>query len=358
MRKLLSISILLVIPLFAEAAIKVGGSATPFSCKDLLLDSSDEKIRALQKIRDNKRLEELRKFIKTLDSSPLHLQFVDLIVEATSSFYIESKQRTRLPELAKIIMFGEFEGTDELHDLFVKAVKTLYRLKNEIPMRNGRSYPPPTLDSFHVLSDVIDAMIVRSVEDQIRVDIQKENRSTRVYYQHQWGGVTAGDYMSTPLDIVLRLAPEIPKNGIVRMVDVGSCHGVPDLILAALRPNLQIVGYELVKAKVDAANRVAESLGLSNVRFIEQDLGAKDFRLGENDFPSETTDIYYFYNPTYRNILAKSAADIRKACGECKILSIEGYKRWVWVDQIFEDKGFERTVYRDKGYTVLTPPQP
>lgn len=63
---------------------------------------------------------------------------------------------------------------------------------------------------------------------------------------------------------------EVQKRGVV--VDVGFGGGFPILPLAKLLPEIQFVGVESKRKKVDAVKLIAEDLGLTNVKLVHSRL--------------------------------------------------------------------------------------
>ena len=62
-----------------------------------------------------------------------------------------------------------------------------------------------------------------------------------------------------------RLEAKVPAHG--RILDMGCGHGLLPLLIAAAGPAREVVGVDMLEPRLAAGRRVAESAGLSNVRF-------------------------------------------------------------------------------------------
>lgn len=73
-----------------------------------------------------------------------------------------------------------------------------------------------------------------------------------------------------------------------RFVDLGSGYGRVGLVVGLMRPDIQFIGYEFVKERVDIANKARDLLHLEkNVQFIAQDLST---------FKIPVADTYYIFD--------------------------------------------------------------
>lgn len=86
------------------------------------------------------------------------------------------------------------------------------------------------------------------------------------------------------------------------LIDLGSGYGRVGILGGLLREDLQFVGYEFVRHRVECSQNSGERAGLGHVRFHCQDLGDPDFEI-------PAAAVYYLYDPfneeTYRRVLRR-----------------------------------------------------
>lgn len=119
-----------------------------------------------------------------------------------------------------------------------------------------------------------------------------------------WAGLYFGSVISTPLPELVRVSADMGFKSGETLIDIGSGHGDPGVTFGSLNPGLEILGYELVLQKVVGANRIAKKLGLSNVKFVQQDLSDENFQLPRADY-------YYLFNPIWPELVRKLGLQIR-----------------------------------------------
>lgn len=88
-----------------------------------------------------------------------------------------------------------------------------------------------------------------------------------------------------------------------RFIDLGSGHGVPSIVLGALNPEVEFIGYDISAPKNLSAHRVAELVGVQNARFLEADFSKENFEIPQADY-------YYFFNPSTPEAIAAVAEKI------------------------------------------------
>lgn len=80
----------------------------------------------------------------------------------------------------------------------------------------------------------------------------------------------------------------LPKGS--RFIDLGSGYGRIGLVLGLMRPDIQFIGYEFVKERVDIANKASTHFQLnSHVQFRTQDLSQSEFKI-------PVADTYYIFD--------------------------------------------------------------
>ena len=142
-------------------------------------------------------------------------------------------------------------------------------------------------------------------------------------YHANWAARNTGPIISTrPRDLV-ELGKYLSRQGpIKRFVDVGSGHGLPALILSRSHAETEFIGFDLVEAKVQTAQDLADIMKLSKVRFKQQNLMAPDFTL-------PVADIYYFYNPANEEVIERMASQIKEIAKRSPVRVISYGSGWV-----------------------------
>lgn len=86
------------------------------------------------------------------------------------------------------------------------------------------------------------------------------------------------------------------------LVDLGSGYGRVGILGGLLRDDLEFIGYEFVRHRVECSQNSSERAGLRHVQFYCQDLGDPDFEI-------PAASVYYLYDPfnedTYRRVLRR-----------------------------------------------------
>ena len=123
-----------------------------------------------------------------------------------------------------------------------------------------------------------------------------------------WSARYTGEVISSSFKDLVAIADALPFAPGQTFIDLGSGHGFPALIIGALHPELRVLGYDVVAAKVASANRLAHRLNLNNVKFVQQDPGANDFTLPAADY-------YYLFNPANPPVVKSLARKILKLSG-------------------------------------------
>lgn len=194
----------------------------------------------------------------------------------------------------------------ENHETFIEA------LKNE---------------DFDTLRELLMFEQTQSIEELGKVS-QKE---LELYKKH-WAARNSGPVIQTPLYVLTELAQNMKFKPGESLIDIGSGHGDPALVIGALNPQLKITGFDLVKEKVKWSQKSAEKLGVENVEFITQDLSDPKFKL-------PIADYYYFFNPVNPEVNHMLAERIRSYSKDrpIKVIIFGGG----WSERIFEKKGFK-----------------
>lgn len=94
--------------------------------------------------------------------------------------------------------------------------------------------------------------------------------------------------LNTPYSVLLRIC-ELLEVKNEKVIDLGAAHGRLGVVMGALYPLAQFIGYEYVPERVQEANRIYARWGSVNAKCEVADLFAKDFVLPE-------VDVYFIYD--------------------------------------------------------------
>lgn len=104
----------------------------------------------------------------------------------------------------------------------------------------------------------------------------------------------------TPLAVAEKAAAFLAVSPDVKVLDIGSGSGKFCLAAAHFYPQTFYYGIEQRPNLVSLSNKLAEQLGIENVRFIYGNIAKTDF---------EKYDHFYFYNSFYENIAGTQKID-------------------------------------------------
>lgn len=135
---------------------------------------------------------------------------------------------------------------------------------------------------------------IRGVEDKIKKRAPKgkplSDQEESHLGQAKWSGGNPNNGWATNYRYLVSLYEILDLQPGQRIVDIGSAHGRPGIVLGFLHPDVEYLGYEIVPERVRSAQEIANAYKLSNVTFKQQDLSAPDFKIAPADF-------YYLYDP-------------------------------------------------------------
>lgn len=153
-----------------------------------------------------------------------------------------------------------------------------------------------------------------------------------------WAALHAGSIITTPIAYLKIISDYMQFQPGEKLIDIGSGHGDPALVFAALNPQMEITGYDIVKAKVDGAAASAKKLGITNASFVEQDLSEPGFQLPFADY-------FYLFNPVNEEVVRSLALQIMNLSSGRRVkVIIFGIG---WDASVFEESGFQVTSDRD-----------
>lgn len=148
---------------------------------------------------------------------------------------------------------------------------------------------------------------------------------------NQWSALNTGAVIQTPLSVLKSVSDHLNFKPNMKLIDLGSGHGDPALVFGSLNPELEVVGYDIVEAKVNGARKSAKKLGLKNVSFIQENLA-------EIQLPF--ADYYYLFNPVNESIVTRLAKQI-KSMSKKKNIKVIIFGKHSWTYNIFKEEDFE-----------------
>lgn len=122
--------------------------------------------------------------------------------------------------------------------------------------------------------------------------------------EQAWIGLGV-DALQTPYtefrQILARLDP-LPGQ---RLVDLGAGYGRLGFVLCRHHPEVEFVGYELVRERVEDGSRALRAAGCTRARLLQADLASREFTPVSADF-------YFIYDFGTRDSIAKCLADLKR----------------------------------------------
>lgn len=195
-----------------------------------------------------------------------------------------------------MLMNGEAPDPDFFERQPVEAFKMIFTMLRKLSKQGAEDSSVRRMATLLIHRMIAD-------DQKIAAVMYQENHEIQNHYGRNWSADFTGGIINTPLNAVHELGSQLRKLRPRRVIDIGSGHGLPFLMLGDQFKNTEFIGFDIVRAKVNVANEKAEKLGLKNVSFIDQDLGDPQFSIPE-------ADAYYLYNPLSENVLMKVVRQI------------------------------------------------
>lgn len=157
----------------------------------------------------------------------------------------------------------------------------------------------------------------------------------------------AGEGVQSGYSTVSAVLDRLNLNSGDRIIDLGSGYGRVGLIVGLLRPDLKFLGYEYVRHRVDISRATTKKFALEDhVRFLEQDLSLKSFRIPE-------AEVYYLYDPfsedTYKYIVSQLVDLSRK---RPVVIVTKGNARQ-WLIELACREGWQAAEEYDNGHLCI-----
>jgi hypothetical protein len=164
--------------------------------------------------------------------------------------------------------------------------------------KNPQFYKTPDNMSDREYSIVLDEALgfeIVSVEDTLSSQYRtynehhKDDKAKKHYEGTQaWIGLHP-QILQTPYAEILDFLTLLEKFKINKLVDLGAGYGRVGIVQAAVFPDSEFIGYEIVEDRVKEGQRVFEQLGLVNHQLLSKNILDSDFELPK-------ADVYFIYD--------------------------------------------------------------
>lgn len=229
------------------------------------------------------------------------------------------------------------KSCDDQKEFLIHSLKNMTQLfiaeeKRQDQVLTGQGHQGPNLyRTFDNLDDIFE------LNYQLDRDMVVDHETNERLYQRAGVGVQSG--YST---ILLALESLSMSKGDT-IIDLGSGYGRVGLVCSLLRPDVNFIGYEYVKHRVDISNTACEALGLEEcLTFKTQDLSLVSFKIPK-------AQVYYLYDPfsqeTYRYILNQ----ILKVSQMMPITVVTKGNANHWLERMAKEHKWQEPVIIDEG---------
>ena len=172
-----------------------------------------------------------------------------------------------------------------------KSCESIFFVKSKVTQNKRTFLRLLKQDDFIELEDLIFPDMMEAVRAVRGIEPKELDRLNK-----HWSATYSGLIISSDIISVIVAARFLKIKPGEKFIDIGSGHGIPDLVFGALHPKLQVTGYDIVHPKVKHAQKSADRFGLDNVSFVHQDLSDPKFKLPSSDY-------YYFFNPVNEKVV-------------------------------------------------------
>jgi SAM-dependent methyltransferase len=143
-----------------------------------------------------------------------------------------------------------------------------------------------------------------------------------------------------------------------RVLDVGCGFGLFGCYFSAMYPEISYVGYDLNEGRVDQANRAAEKLGLSNVKFKVGD--ARDLDINDEFDAILMVDLLHHIDDIAKAKLLETCRDHLAKDGRLIVKDVTTHPFpkifFTWALDVLMTRGFEMWYWSEsRFYETLTP---
>lgn len=119
-------------------------------------------------------------------------------------------------------------------------------------------------------------------------DVDKTNRKPHFQNAQTWIGLHP-QALQTPYNDIYETFLQLKDESIKKVVDIGCAYGRVGIVMGHVFPQAQFIGYEIVKHRVQEANRIFRRHDLHNCQVIHTNIFNPDVLFPE-------ADIYFIYD--------------------------------------------------------------
>jgi precorrin-6B methylase 2 len=129
---------------------------------------------------------------------------------------------------------------------------------------------------------------------------------SKKHYQgsQTWIGLHPQTLQTSYNDIYKILSYLIPRK-INKIVDIGAAYGRVGLVAKSLFPQVEFIGFEIVKKRAVEANRIYEKLSLDQCKVYESNVLCQEFKI-------PNADVYFIYDFSIKEDISYVLAKIIK----------------------------------------------
>nr|BFD67590.1 hypothetical protein HAGR004_26120 [Bdellovibrio sp. HAGR004] len=157
----------------------------------------------------------------------------------------------------------------------------------------------------------------------------------------------AGLGVQSSYSTLLTALREINPSEGCRFIDLGSGYGRVGLVIGFLRPDIDFIGYEYVKHRVDISNVSTVRFGLEkNVHFYTQDLAEKNFKIPE-------AEVYYLYDPFSKETYLHVLNQLVEVSRHRRIVVVTKGNARLWLQEVATQEGWPEGREFDQGNLAI-----
>lgn len=162
---------------------------------------------------------------------------------------------------------------------------------------------------------------------------KKEDRKQHFQGTETWIGLPP-QVLQTPYSDILKALTVFRSLEINKIIDIGAGYGRVGLVMNAIFPKSEFIGYEILKKRENEANRIFEKLELENCKVLLQNVLEEGFTLPKADLYfiydfSEMSDICIILDQLNERVEKESFFLIAKGERVNKLLEINYHNIWI-----------------------------
>lgn len=227
-------------------------------------------------IQNQKKVSEIlfSKFIKKFFKVELApVLFLHSFLESSSlKELVQARKNSTLLETAVVqnVKTRPRSAQKEFTTVTLQLMSELFEFEHQLNLKKNEEGLDVRLSLYRTF-DIVDQILeLNYLTDEA---LTAASKTERLY---EGGGVGVQSSYASALTALRYLNPLRGS----RLIDLGSGYGRVCLAIGLLRPDLDVIGYEFVAARVKIATAASANLGIDqHVHFHTQDLSAKDFKI-------------------------------------------------------------------------------